>query len=367
MLKQYLTSLAFKVLLAKNAPSQFLYLDAFSGPWEAQGDAFEDTSFAIALQVLSVVQKRVNEGDNPPKIRAIFVEQNKSAYERLRLEISKFTSIDADAFNGNFEELVPTVSGRLSKDTFLFAFIDPIGWKGMSLKKISPLISHRRSEVLINVMTNSLSRHAEYDSVQESVDSFFGDSEWRRELPALQARLGQRDDAIVELYLRRLKASCSFSYVGSTRIRNPDADRTYFHLAYGTRHPAGMTVFRDCEDHCVEVQERVAQDALLAKNERQHGMPDLFQGERNAGLDAFKRWRDAARKAARQQFDEWLAGGTSSRASHLQADLMQHRHVTKNLINGWVKEAIKSGQMTESGESKSSLVWHPSSLNSKRL
>lgn len=359
LLKQYLTQLAFKVLQARNAPSEFLYLDAFSGPWQAQGEAFEDTSFAIALRLLTDVRERLAASGHLPRMRAIFVEEKKTSYERLRQEIGKFPRINVEAFNGRFEDVVPQVATTLNRDTFLFGFLDPIGWKGIALRRIAPLLRHRPGEVLVNVMTNGLVRHATFEGVQESVDEFFGDGDWRAELAEAKTRLGSRDAAIIELYLRRLKRVGGFTYVGSTRIRNPDKDRTYFHLAYGTRHHAGMEVFRRSENRCVEVQEQVALDSFRAKQERELGMADLFKGQHDAGLDAFKRWRDAARAEARAQFEAWLSGGHPRRADHLRAELMQHPHVDATLVNGWVREAEKAGRMMRMGETDATRMWHP--------
>ena len=359
LLKQYLTELAFKVLQARNAPSEFLYLDAFSGPWQAQGEAFEDTSFAIALRLLTEVRDTLAASGRFPRMRAIFIEEKKASYERLRHEIKKFPRINVEAFHGRFEDVVPQVAGILNRDTFLFGFLDPIGWKGIALRRIAPLLRHRPGEVLVNVMANSLVRHATFEGVQESVDEFFGDSGWRAELAEAQARLGSREAAIIELYLRRLKAVGGFTYVGSTRIRNPDKDRTYFYLAYGTRHHAGMEVFRRSEKRCIEVQKRVALDSFRAKQERDFGMADLFKGQHDAGLDAFKQWRDAARAEARAQFEEWLSVGSARRADHLRAELMQHPHTDATLVNSWAREAEKAGRMTRSGETDSTRMWHP--------
>lgn len=359
LLKQYLTELAFKVLQARNAPAEFLYLDAFSGPWQAQGEAFEDTSFAIALRLLTEVRETLAAYGCFPRMRAIFVEEKKASYERLCHEIRKFPRINVEALNGRFEDVVPQVAATLNVDTFLFGFLDPIGWKGIALRRIAPLLRHYPGEVLVNVMANSLVRHATFEGVQESVDEFFGDDKWRTELAGAQAQLGSREAAILELYLRRLKAVGGFTYVGSTRIRNPDKDRTYFHLAYGTRHHAGIEVFRRSEKRCVEVQEQVASASFRAKQERELGMADLFRDQHDAGFDAFKRWRDSAHAKAKAQLGEWLSSGVSRRADHLRAELMQHPHVDATLVNGWVREAEKAGHMTCSGKTDSTKMWHP--------
>ncbi len=361
LLKQYLTELAFKVLQAPNAPSEFLYVDAFSGPWQATGELFEDTSFAIALGLLTDVRERLARNGSPPRMRAIFVEKRKGSFERLREELAKFPQILVEAYNAEFEDVVPQIVPSLTRDTFLFGFLDPIGWKGIALNRIAPLLRHRPGEVLVNVMTNGLVRHAENELVQESVDELFGDGEWRVEFSEALARMGSRDAAIIDLYLQRLKRVGRFTYVGSTRIRNPDKDRTYFYLAYGTRHHAGMEVFRRSEKRCVEVQEQVARDALEAKQEREHGMADLFKGQQDAGYEAaFRRWLDASHRAAKAQFEAWLASGASRRANELRAELLEHPHVDATLVNSWARDALKAGRMTQSGTSPATTVWQPS-------
>ena len=54
ILKRYLQALAFKVL-----PSfDITYVDGFSGPWETKTEAFSDTSFMIAINVLLDAQTK---------------------------------------------------------------------------------------------------------------------------------------------------------------------------------------------------------------------------------------------------------------------------------------------------------------------
>jgi len=120
-----------------------------------------------------------------------------------------------------------------------------------------------------------------------------------------------------------------------------------------------MEVFRRSEKRCVEIQEQVALDSFHAKQEREHGMLDLFKEQDDAGLDAFERWRDTARVAAKAQFEEWLSGGMPRGAEHLRAELMQHPHVDSALVNGWAREAEKAGRMTRTTEDGSRTFWHP--------
>jgi len=75
LLKQYFQDLAFKVLQSPKAPTDFLYLDGFSGPWQSQGESFEDTSFSIVLTMLTDVREALAAKGRFPQIRAVFVEE----------------------------------------------------------------------------------------------------------------------------------------------------------------------------------------------------------------------------------------------------------------------------------------------------
>ncbi|NOG73373.1 three-Cys-motif partner protein TcmP [Roseicella sp. DB1501] len=359
LLKRYITELAFKVLQSPRAPTEFLYVDGFSGPWQAKGERFEDTSFGIVLSRLAEVREKLGSMGKSATMRAVFVEENAAAYKRLVSAVDGHPRVKVTTINGRFEDAIPAIVPMLSPSTFLFAFLDPKGWKGIALERIRPLLRHSHAEVLVNVMTYSIVRHATQSDTQDSFAEFFGGGDWRSELDTMLRSMG-REDAILQLYLSRLRKFGSFKYVGTTRIRDPDKARTYFHLAYGTRHHAGMEVFRRSEGHCIEAQERVVLDAFYAKLERKIGAPDLLSGLDDNGLGAFTRWRDASRAKARAEWDAWLAEGRPMAASHRRALLFEYPYVDLPLVNGWAREAMKAGRLAPVKMSDRDAVWTPS-------
>lgn len=358
LLKQYLQELAFKVLQSPQRLSEFVYLDGFSGPWQSQGEAFEDTSFCIALTVLTNVRETLASKGQYPDIRAIFVEESAEAFARLKEALTRFPRITVQPLAGKLENKVPEIRASLRPDSFLFAFLDPFGWKDIALRHIEPLLTHRPGEVLVNVMMDSLRRHVMYEGVATSAAGFFGGGEWRAELEEAIVRLGDREAAILEVYLRRLRATGGFNYVSSTRVRDPDKARTYFHLAYGTRHPAGMEVFRRSEQRCIKVQERVVVEAYHERRELKAGIEDLFRQTEDQDFDAFEKWRDEAHAKAKAEFADWLKAGAADRASHRRAVLMQHPHVTAKLVSDWVRDAKRAGVLRQQGEGSNEL-WVP--------
>src|SRR4051812_46778996 len=96
LLKHYLQELAFKVLQSPQPPADFLYLDGFSGPWQSQGESFEDTSFSIALTILTDVREALAAKGKFPEIRAVFVEERPEAFARLQDAVKRFPRIKVE-------------------------------------------------------------------------------------------------------------------------------------------------------------------------------------------------------------------------------------------------------------------------------
>lgn len=289
-------------------------------------------------------------------MRAVFVEGNAPAYTKLQAAVKEFPRVEVTAIQGRFEDAVPSIMPLLTPSTFLFAFLDPKGWRGMALERCQPLLRHSLAEVLVNVMTYSVVRHVDFELTQEGFGEIFGGGNWRQELDALY-NSHEREEAILQLYLARLRKIGAFRYVGTTRVRDPNAARTYFHLAYGTRHHAGMEVFRRSESRCIEVQERVVLDAFYEKRERETGAPDLLTGLDDTGLGAFEKWRSASRDAARAEWEAWLNSGPPMAASHRRALLLQHPYVDVPLVNGWAKAAMREGRLAPARMTDRDAVW----------
>jgi hypothetical protein len=65
----------------------------------------------------------------------------------------------------------------------------------------------------------------------------------------------------MKYYIDRDSEAGGFEHVTTNRIKKPDADRSYFHLIYGTRHVKGLEEFRRVEEIEIAEQERVTIEA----------------------------------------------------------------------------------------------------------
>src|SRR5437867_2328429 len=153
-LERYLERVAY--VIGYSQP-QFVYVDGFSGPWKSEGEAFQDTSFIIAINQLRRVRDGLAKIGKQPRIRCLFIEKDPKAFGALEKAISNVSDFEAKALPGEFEKLIPDIL-RFIGQSFALVFIDPSGWTGFGLEKIKPILQHRPCEVLVNFMFDYINR-----------------------------------------------------------------------------------------------------------------------------------------------------------------------------------------------------------------
>jgi three-Cys-motif partner protein len=291
-LKEYLYTAALIILHARDS---FVYVDGFSGPWRNNDQKLSDTSFSIALETLRKVRS-FHSSKKKKRIRCFFIEADRKSFSHLNEFCERQNDFDILRINGNFEDSIDDVRKFIGND-FSFSFVDPTGWTGFSLEKITPLL-RLRGEVVINFMYDFLSRFVDdvRPSIRQSQDLTFGDSKWREEVNHLVERDYPREEAVAKVYERRVSRAGQYKYYTHTPILRPEKDRVHFYLAYFSNHRRGLEKFKESEKRVakvqnekrIEVRRRIAYDRRAEK----FGIQDLFgpslQDPANAGLDEFR-------------------------------------------------------------------------------
>lgn len=230
--------------------SNLVYVDPFSGPWRSEDPNFEDTSFMIAINQLRRVRQGIEKRGRKVDVRCVFVENNPESFARLQGAIADVTDLSVKAIRGEFEDVIPEILEFVGK-RFSLTFIDPTGWTGFALNKIAPILQHRPGEVIINYMTDYMNRFSDLPKLTNQFNEMMGG-------PGFE---GLDEAGKIEFYCERIRETGGFEHVTSTRIKKPAADRSYFHLIYGTRHVRGLQEFRDVEEQEIAEQEKVAVEA----------------------------------------------------------------------------------------------------------
>jgi len=317
-LERYLERVAYNI---GSFAGEFVYVDGFSGPWMSEHEKFEDTSFIIAIEQLRRVRDGLAKTGKHPRIRCVFVERDQDAFGALQRAIADVHDLEVHPIRGEFEDAIPEILTRVGR-SFSLMFIDPTGWSGFGLKRITPILQHQPGEVLVNFMFDHINRFLDdpRPEIAESFAELFGGAGWE---PVIKAG-PHREEAIVDFYKERFRIAGAFSSVTSTRILKPLADRSYFYLIYGTRHPKGLLEFRGVEKKAVEEQEHIRLSAQQQARIERTGQQELFSvADDRGGPRSFEEERGARIEAARVRLDRLLTPGQRVRYEDAVAAVLE--------------------------------------------
>lgn len=341
-LKEYLQTVALIILHNHNG---FVYVDGFSGPWRAKDQKFSDTSFSIALQTLRRVRS-YHSDNKKTKIRCIFIESNNKSFRNLNDFCASQTDFDILCINGTFENSIEEVRNFIGND-FSFSFVDPTGWSGFSLDRITPLL-RLRGEVVINFMYDFLQRFVDdgRPNIRKSQDLVFGDSNWRGEVNYLIQRGFPREEAVAKVYESRVSEAGGYDYYTHTPILRPDKDRVHFYLAYFSNHHRGLEKFKESEKRVAKIQNEkrneVRRRKFYEQRAKKSGIEDLWgpsdQDPSNSALDEI-RARNLSR--ARDDAHDFLKAKLEITFRELELQMIQFPLVwssdAKDMVDEWRK------------------------------
>ncbi len=231
--------------------------------------------------------------------------------------------------------------------SFSLIFIDPTGWTGYPLQKITPLLK-LRGEVLINFMSDHINRFIDdpRPNIAQQFDDLFGGA-WFDNWKVLHDAGMTREAAAIKVYTERLKKAENYAHVTSTRILKPKSDRTYFYLIYATRHRKGIEEFRNIEEKAVDVQESVRNDAKYQAAVLRTDQPGLFGSAIADG--AVATYEDERKIQLARAYTKLLellrsrSGGLSF--GELIGPVMETPLTWKSDLNGWMKELKEQGNV----------------------
>lgn len=325
----------------------FTYVDGFSGPWKSEDEDYQDTSFGIALNQLRIARKNLEAHKRYLNLKCLFIEKGRKAYQELEKQIKSVDDLEAKSIHGRFEDLIPEINNFIG-NSFSFIFIDPTGWTGFALNKIQPILLNR-GEVLINFMFGFINRFINFQD-QKNIETFnnlFGSSDWKNELEIERAGGKSDEEAILSIYLNRLKKMGNYPFVTYTKILKPITEKSFFHLIYGTRNLEGLKVFKKIEEKLFKEQTAVRGEAKQRERIEKTGQGELFGSDslfENSGLLI----NDRANNLQNAEIDlrKFISEKKSIKGHKILGRFLEYPFVWESDINDWViKKLKKSGSI----------------------
>lgn len=257
--------------------TELCYVDCFAGPWSDESEDLSGTSIAVSLQILDICRQALGRRGMKLRLRALYVEKNKTAFTRLQHYLSERTpsGIEAQAIHGDFVTLREQILAWCGK-AFTFFFIDPTGWKDVGVGVLQPLLQRPQSEFLINFMYNDINRTASMSKWKNDIAAFLGEMVEVADLdPA------GREKILLSTYRTNLKRNLKVggkwvarsAYV---RVLDREKERPKYHLVYLTSHPRGVIEFMEISEKLDLVQKQVRASTKQNTRAEKTGMGDFF-------------------------------------------------------------------------------------------
>lgn len=238
LLRRYLG--AWFGIMGRSA-GRIVFFDGFAGPGTYTGG--EPGSPVIALTTLLDHKNR----HDACEYVLIFNEADRARYDSLQevlrpLRARAPKNISIHESNLQFSALVDDILGALGANHLAptFAFVDPFGYKDISMDQLRRFLSFPRCELFIYFDYNSVNRFATGGVVDERFTDLFGTTRFRSAPPAGDA---SRKTYLHDLYQDQLKAVCGFEYVQSFEMLTGQ-NRTGHYLFFCTRNIKGLKVMK---------------------------------------------------------------------------------------------------------------------------
>jgi three-Cys-motif partner protein len=305
LLKAYLQALLMIMGLsggAKGREVELCFVDCFAGPWQSPDDDLSGTSIALSLEILSNFKSELAKMGVSTRMRALYVEKDRTAFGRLKtfIERQRGGPVEAECFEGDFLDLRGAILDWCGPKPFCFFFIDPKGFKEIGVTQLAPLLERKRSEFLINFMYMFVNRAASIDELKTIMIELLG-----AEIDLRGLRPDEREDYLLSCYRAGLVAKVSGTSTNYpprsayARVLDSKKERVKYHLVYVTSHPKGIVEFMEASESAERIQRTVREHVHFQSREQSQGMGDLFADEVRAP--------EAAARAAGKEIDLfWL-------------------------------------------------------------
>jgi three-Cys-motif partner protein len=349
-LESYLESLVHKT--ASTFPN-IVYVDGFAGPWQSANERFEDTSFGIALHALRQAKESWKQMGRDVRMSAHLVERDTIAYAQLVKVSGRFPDVTVSTYSGDFVELIPSILKAIPSDAFVFFFIDPKGWR-IPLRKITPLLSRKNSEVIFNFMFDFINRAVNIGdaNIAAGLSELIPHGDWRTKITEAETQGGtsltseSRKSVLVGAFTESLASLGNYRFVAETTILRPLKDRPLYCLCYATRHPRGIEVFRDCQIKALQKQSATRASVKLQHTARMSGQSEMFESLHDMGPDELNAYLLRERQLATQS----LVDLTPQKPAFIQygdllAEVLARHVVRKPEINQIAANLCKLGEI----------------------
>jgi three-Cys-motif partner protein len=228
-------------LTAKRWNSKIAYIDLFAGPGRYKKGAKSTP--------VEILERAIADSDMREMLITVFNDKDEQNLRSLELAISGIEGIDRLRFKPQLmnNEVGDKLVQQFEKINFIptLFFIDPWGYKGLSLRLINSVLKDWGCDCIIFFNYNRINAGLNNDFVEPHLNELFG-VERANKLRAkiVNKRSYERELHIVEEICEALK-EMGGKYTLPFRFRSPQGKRTSHHLIFVSKHVLGYSIMKD--------------------------------------------------------------------------------------------------------------------------
>lgn len=217
------------------------YIDLFAGPGR-----YDDQSKSTPLLVLETI---LANPDLTNRMVTLFNDRDTANVESLKTAIGEINGIKRLGYAPAFfnEEVGGEITKIFSESSMVptFFFVDPWGYKGLSLDLVSSIIKDWGCDCVFFFNYNRVNMGVNNDIVRQHMASLFGEDQLNRVQQMCKDQSPeQREQIVVQALCDALRNSGS-RYVLPFRFKNKEGTRTSHHLIFLSKSFRGYDIMKE--------------------------------------------------------------------------------------------------------------------------
>ena len=222
---------------------RIVYIDGFSGP-----GIYSKGEEGSPINALRTASEHLLRPHTWSEMVFIFIEKDRKRSDSLRNVIKeKFPnlperikySVISDEFEPTLMRIFDELDEHGQKLDPTFAFIDPFGFSGFSMRLMEKLLSYDACEVLITFMAGFI--HRFLDDLREPVlDNLYGTPNWRQ----IRHIDGNKIPHLLQLYEKQLRERCRVTFTRSFEMISKH-NQVLYYLIFATKHWLGLKQMKE--------------------------------------------------------------------------------------------------------------------------
>ncbi len=238
IVESYFTS--WSRIMCNHWPGVIGYVDLYSGPGK-----YKDGRESVPLEL---VKRVLASRELSKRVMFLFNDNNISSIKNLKVEINNLP--DSQAIKDHIVYSNRDVESRFSNGiTFspnvpVLSFVDPWGYKGLTLRLVDSLIENNGSDCIFFFNYNRITMALSQALFDEHLEGLFGKkmtSRLKIELDGLEPN--QREDLILSALVSALNRD-GLNHVLPFKFWRQDMQRTSHFVIFVTKHQLGFQIMK---------------------------------------------------------------------------------------------------------------------------